>query len=548
MKHPAASLGVLILVVAGAAAIRLVCLDNRPMHTDEAVHAFKFGQLLEDGTYKYDPHEYHGPTLNYLTIPVVLLGGGNTLAQTTETHLRLVPAICGILLIAGLWLVRDAIGRTAMLCAAVLGAVSPAMVFYSRYYIQEMLLVCFTFFAIAALWRCASRRQVARIAWLILAGLCAGLMHATKETCIIAFFAMVVAGGVVALLSLCQGNGWTRRKAKSLAISGGIVFVVGAVVSATFMSSLFTNPGGIVDSIATYFGYFTRAGGAGSAGDHSNPWYNYLRIITWWQVDDGAAWTEAFVVVLAVVGLVAGLIGKGCGKASIPFVRFLCVYTLVMTVVYSVISYKTPWCLLGFFHGMILLAGLGAAILLRLAKPAPLKAVVAVVLLAGTGHLAWQGWRGSFPQCADPGNPYVYAHATYDVPELARHVRGIANLHPDGRNMHVQIICADNHPWPFPWYLRDFPNLDMRVTDEKGRILPWPLAPVFIYRPDLSEDVNDTITIKMLRSSPYGWLRPETPEGQKPRDWELRPNAPLHVRVNRKLLEKYNATQTGGSK
>jgi predicted membrane-bound mannosyltransferase len=39
----------------------------RPMHTDEAVDAIKFGALLEKGSYIYDPAEYHGPTLNYFT-------------------------------------------------------------------------------------------------------------------------------------------------------------------------------------------------------------------------------------------------------------------------------------------------------------------------------------------------------------------------------------------------------------------------------------------------------------------------------------------------
>jgi uncharacterized protein (TIGR03663 family) len=545
MKHPVVSVGVLILIVAGAAAFRLSHLDNRPMHTDEAVHGIKFGDLLEHRKYTYDPHEYHGPALNYLTVPVARLGGAENLIQTSEVHLRLVPAICGIMLVAGLWLLRDALGRGAILCAAALAAVSPAMVFYSRYYIQEMLLVCFTFFAIAALWRCARRESTARIAWLVVAGICVGLMHATKETCIIAFFSMVVAGIGVALLPLLAGNGWTRRKMTSLAISGGVVMGVAAVVSVVLFSSLFSNPGGIPDSITTFFQYFERAGGQGSAGDHSYPWYNYLRIVLWWQVDGGVVWTEAAVVVLAVVGLIAGLAGKGCGKASIPFLRFLCIYTVVMTVVYSVISYKTPWCLLGFFHGMILLGGVGASVLLRMMRPVGLKVIVAVLLVCAAGHLAWQGWRGSFPQCADPGNPYVYAHTTRDVPELVRLVRDIAEVHKDKRNMGVQIFCADNHPWPFPWYLRDFPKLIARVEDDEGRFLPWPLAPVFIYRPDLDARINDTLTIKMLQSPPYGWLKPETEDGEEPRDWELRPYAPLHVRVNRDLLKKYNASRGG---
>ncbi|MDP6045392.1 MAG: TIGR03663 family protein, partial [Phycisphaerae bacterium] len=452
MNRTVASFGVLILVVAGAAAIRLVRLDNRPMHTDEAVHAFKFGDLLERGYYVYDPHEYHGPTLNYMSIPVVRMGGGNSLAQTTEADLRLAPAICGILLIAGLWLIRDGIGRTAMLCAAVLCAASPAMIFYSRYYIQEMLLVCFTFFALAAFWRCAADRNIVlRIFWMIVAGACLGLMHATKETCIIAMFAMGAAGFCAMLFSLLRATKPQESaeqpaepeasfgdKLGFCAIAGVIVLIAAVAVSVTMFSSLFTNADGPWDSIATYGNYFTQAGGEGSAGSHSYPWHHYLRIVGWWRVGDGTVWSEAFVLGLAAVGLIAGLIGRGCGKASIPLLRFLCIYTVVMTAVYSLISYKTPWCLLGFFHGMILLAGVGAAVLLRIMRSAPLKAIVAVLLLVGTGHLGWQGWRASFPQCADPGNPYVYAHPTWDVPELADKVRGIASQHPDKNNMHVQ--------------------------------------------------------------------------------------------------------------
>ena len=47
------------------------------------------------------------------------------------------------------------------------------------------------------------------------------------------------------------------------------------------------------------------------------------------------------------------------------FVRFLALYTFALAAAYSLIAYKTPWCLLSFWHGMILLAGVGAAWLVR---------------------------------------------------------------------------------------------------------------------------------------------------------------------------------------
>ena len=90
----------------GAAVLRLVDLGNRPMHCDEAVHADKFRLLLEHNEYKYDPYEFHGPTLNYLTWPIAWWSGASRLAKVDETHLRLVPAVFGILLVALVWLLR----------------------------------------------------------------------------------------------------------------------------------------------------------------------------------------------------------------------------------------------------------------------------------------------------------------------------------------------------------------------------------------------------------------------------------------------------------
>ena len=68
------------IIILLALALRLPRLAQRPMHTDEAVHAIKFGQLLENNDYRYDHFEYHGPTLNYFT----LLPGSVFLSGTTR--------------------------------------------------------------------------------------------------------------------------------------------------------------------------------------------------------------------------------------------------------------------------------------------------------------------------------------------------------------------------------------------------------------------------------------------------------------------------------
>ena len=86
----------IILSAAIAAALRLPELDRRPMHGDEAVHAYKLETLRDTGTYQYDPYEYHGPTLYYSTLPVLWLSGLRTFGDMTETMLRVVPVLFGV--------------------------------------------------------------------------------------------------------------------------------------------------------------------------------------------------------------------------------------------------------------------------------------------------------------------------------------------------------------------------------------------------------------------------------------------------------------------
>ena len=524
--------GLMLAVVAGAAALRLASLDNRPMHCDEAVHAVKLGRLLAHDGYIYNPREYHGPSLNFLTLPIARLGCASQLSDLTETRLRLIPAIFGIALVGLVWPIRRELGLPAALCAAVLTAVSPAMVFFSRYYIQEMLLVCFTFAAIVALWRYARAEAIPgrfSYAWLVMLGVCVGMMHASKETCVIALAAIVPAA---ALTIRIKG---TRLFPRSLLWAALIVLPTAAAVSALFFSSFFDNPRGVLDSLTTYFVYLGRASGEGSAGRHYQPWHYYLENLFWWRRGGGPVFSEAAIAVLALVGLIAAAWGKGVKPAVLPMARFLAVYTLLMTVVYSALPYKTPWCALGLLHGMILLAGVGMVVLVRAAPGYALKAVAIALLATATAHLTWQAHRASFVAYEDPNNPYVYAHTTSDVPLLARRIKEIAAVHPDGPAMHVQVICPDDDHWPLPWYLRDFSRVGWPSKMPRG-----PAAPLIITQPAMKDAVLDYVYVKQ----PPG-QRPLRQSVDKPdgTDWKIRPNVPLLVIVRRDLLEDYRAAQ-----
>src|SRR3989440_1679544 len=177
-----------LLVIAGGALLFWSRgLKERPMHQDEAIGADKFHELWASHKYTYDPFEYHGPTLNYFTLPVVWLSGAKSYPETSEATYRIVTVLFGVGLILLLRLTWNGLGWAESLCAGVLIAISPAMSFYARYYIHEMLLVFFIFLAMAGGWRYS---QSGKKRWAYLCGIGLGLAYATKETWVLSGAAM----------------------------------------------------------------------------------------------------------------------------------------------------------------------------------------------------------------------------------------------------------------------------------------------------------------------------------------------------------------------
>ena len=437
-----------------ALALRLPQLDHRPVHADEAVHMWKFAELRWGSGYRYDPHEYHGPTLNYLTLPVIAAAGAPSFADTQVWHYRLVPVLVGAALVPLLALLAPALGRGAAVLAGLCAAVSPALVFYSRHYIQETLLVCFTLLALGAGWRFFRSR---RIGWALLGGVGLGLMHATKETGVLVLAALAAA-------ALPVYRPWQRSAARTapsarraLPLGPGLV-VAGAaavVTSVTLFSALLTDMGGPWRSLAALGTYASRAGGT----THGGPWYQYLALLLYQHPRHGAVWTEAFIVGGATLGAVAAFLPRWFGGAErvagdVRFVRFLAVYAVALLALYSAIPYKTPWCVLGPLHALTLLAGCGLAALIRVVRPTWGRLALALLVMGGAAHLAFQAWRAAVPLSADDRNPYVYAGTRRGVEDLLATLDRLAAAHPDGRRVRIDVI-ADN-VWPLPWYLRRF--------------------------------------------------------------------------------------------
>jgi uncharacterized protein (TIGR03663 family) len=462
--------GVVALVAIALAAgltLRLARLDVRPMHHDEANQAIKFGALLERGEYRYDAFDHHGPTLYYLSLPAAWVRGQTTLASLDERTLRGVTAAFGAATILLLPLLSEGIGRTAVAAGSWLLALSPVMVFYSRMFIQESLFACFTLAFAIAIGRVASKGD---LRWSIAAGVAAGLAVATKETWVIVLPAALVA---CAISWWSLGSGRPRLAGGRWAKPALVCLAAAGVVSSLFYSSFLANPGGVLEPFRAAGTYLDRAV---APADHVHPWHYYLGLLAY-SSSGGLRWSEALVLVLAIIGAVPAWARS---RASVPsressfdttrdgpervagskwWVRYLTCDVVIATAIFSAIRYKTPWNLLPFYVVLIVLAGIGFATLVQATTIRAVRVALAATLVLGSGHLGWQAWRASVTYAADPRNPYVYAQTVPDAVRMATRIRDLAALHPDGARMHVSVIASPHEQWPLPWYLRTMPNV-----------------------------------------------------------------------------------------
>lgn len=514
-----AGAGVLVaLALTTGLALRIARLDVRPMHHDEANQAIKFGTLLEHGEYRYDLRDHHGPTLYYLTLPAAWLRGQHTLASLDETTLRGVPVAFGVATILLLPLLSAGVGRTAVATAAILMALSPAMVFYSRMFIQEALFTGFTLAFVIALGRTATGGG---LVWPTTAGVAAGLAVATKETWVIVLPA-ALAACAIAWWSLgssrphnrLTGGRWPRPLFISVAAA--------VVVAAVFYSSFLSAPGALLEPFRGGGIYLDRAIDPEA---HAHPWYYYLRLLAYTS-SAGVRWSEGIVLVLAAVGAVTAWRQPDPARPDGAFwARYLTWNVAIAAAIFSAIPYKTPWNLLPAYVGAFVLAGIGFASIVERARSRALRGALAAALVLASVQLGGQAWRAAVTYAADPRNPYVYAQTVPSAVRMATRIRNLSALHADGARMQVSVIAPPQEQWPHPWYLRTLPNVGYWTQPGDAAALRAPVVVSSIdHTPALDQAFGDRYISEF-----YG----------------LRPDVLQALYIERGLWDRFLATTAG---
>jgi uncharacterized protein (TIGR03663 family) len=325
-------------------------------------------------------------------------------------------------------------GFVPCLLAAILFAVGPLPVYYDRYFIHESLFCTATFGLILSAWRVSQTRSTQHA---VLAGACAAIMLACKETALLHFFALAIGAVVFRLRNprKTEQAGWSQRKA-----------ILVAIISFLFLSIAFftwfgRNSKGLPALLHAAPNLFARAAGQG----HEKPFWYFAALLS-------SGWSGGLLVAFACLGFFVIFRRRGAS----PY-QGLAYYGLLIALTYSLIPYKTPWLALNLWLPLTLFAAVFVESLWQgsTASFRPRATVAAFCILAVlVGVLIAHDTRQRvFLSPADERNPYAYAHTSEDILGLPGEVADMARQNGIA-TPRIAVIAAD--PWPLPWYLRHF--------------------------------------------------------------------------------------------
>lgn len=147
-----------------ATVLRFLWLTLKPLHHDEGVNGFFLTNLFRDGIYKYDPENYHGPTLYYISLAFTKAFGLETVP------IRASVAVFGVLMVILVFFFKNYLGKAGTLTAAAFLALSPGMTYVSRYFIHEIFFIFLALTVVLSIVLFIERRKAGpfAIAWMVL--------------------------------------------------------------------------------------------------------------------------------------------------------------------------------------------------------------------------------------------------------------------------------------------------------------------------------------------------------------------------------------------
>jgi uncharacterized protein (TIGR03663 family) len=413
------------MIVALGAFLRLLLLGIKPPHFDEGINGWFVDQMVKNGFYRYDPTNYHGPLHFYILFLFQTLFGRNLWA------IRLPVVLASIFSIHLTLKFEPFVGRNVSRLAALAMAVSPAFVFYGRYSIHEVWLLLFSMLFILGLLGLWQRGTVNYL-W------CAGLgfagMVLTKETYIIHVGCAAIAAAVT-WASLIINRIPDARPARQTwtYIDLAVVAAAGLAAIIFFYSGAFLNWPGVTGLYKTFEAWFkTGSEGAG----HEKPIYYWLMLIARYEQP-------------ILIGLFLSPLCLFLRNISL---RYLAIYGVGVLMAYSIVKYKTPWCIISIIWPLLFMFGAPLVLTPNVFRRAACTAAAMLLIVSLALSV-----RLNYFRCTTDTEPYVYVQTYNDVWKLTKPLLRLAKENPTYYQLVGHLIRTSTYP--LPWMLGDFPRV-----------------------------------------------------------------------------------------
>ena len=227
---------VFVFIAVLAAGMRLWELDGRTMHYDEAIHLHFAWKLAQGVKFVHSPW-MHGP------LQIELVAAFIKFIGDTDFIARLPYALFGVGLVVLPYFLREQIGRWGAAGAAMILAMSPTLLYFSRFGRNDILMAVWALLLLVLFWRYTTTGRNRYLYW---SALVVALMLATKET---AFFIILFLG--VAALAMGHRDIWEfvigRRLIAELSGAAGFFVFLAALTlpQAAAMASVMQDPLGL---------------------------------------------------------------------------------------------------------------------------------------------------------------------------------------------------------------------------------------------------------------------------------------------------------------
>jgi len=191
------------------------------------------------------------------------------------------------------------------------------------------------------------------------------------------------------------------------------------------------------------YAVWTHTGVGGQTG-HEKDWWYWLQLMGRYELP-------------ALIGLAGGfaLLWPRTNRAA----RYLAIYGLGVLIAYSIIKYKTPWCLISLIWPFLFVFGLAVVNVARAVDAPTTAAFTGVACLFTLGV----SLKLNFHDFTDENEPYVYVQTLPEIDALLHPLRILAERDP--QNYFITGHFIGTEQYPFCWLLAEYPLVDFYSSD-----------------------------------------------------------------------------------